>query len=208
MLFRSIQKLEDEIVAKLAELGDKKVGRTNFYFASLKLNVLADETLAFSKFVVSKQFRRKRNQEIAHREQPEQWFEDRPIHIPYRTVLRGLGMAVRLMKSFDRIHLGPSAPYLWREARKKRSEFLAPARTSYLLLPYLRLPPEVRIEVVLQEQAEGKVVWTEIETTVNDVPTRILVNKEWGLILLESRIFPLNEYPLQRLESINYETQA
>ena len=199
-----IQKLEDEIIAKLAELGDEKVGRTNFHFASLKLNALADETRDFAKFVVAKQFRRKRNQEIAHREQPEQWFEDRPIHIPYRTMLRGLALAVRLMKAIDRLHLGPASPYLWGEARKKRGEFLAPARTAYLLLPHLRLPSEIRVRVVLQEQAEGKVVWSEIKTTVNDVETSILVNKEWGLLLLGDRVVPLDEYPLQSLESIRF----
>lgn len=123
-----------ELIAKLAELGDEKVGRTNFYFATVKLNALGNQMREFAKFVVSKQFRRKRNQEIAHREQPEQWFEDRPIQIPYRTVVRGLAMAVRLMKAIDRVHLGPAAPYLWGEARRKRGQFLAPARAAYLLL--------------------------------------------------------------------------
>lgn len=200
-----IQKLQDDLIANLAELGDEKVGRTNFYFATLKLNDLAEEMRNFSKFVVSKKFRRKRNQEIAHREQPEQWFEDRPIHIPYRTVLRGLALAVRLMKAIDRLHLGPVSPYLWGEARKKRGQFLAPARAAYLLLPYLYLPPDVRVHVVLQEQANGKVVWTEMKTTVDSVETSILVNKEWGLILMGNRVLPLDTYPLQNVESIKFE---
>lgn len=198
-----VQKLQDELIANLAELGDEKVGRANFYFASVKIGSLTNETSKFSKFVISKQFRRKRNQEIAHREQPEQWFEDRPIYIGYRTVMRGLAMAVRLMKAFDRKHLGPASPYLWGEARKKRSHFLAPARAAYLLLPYLLLSSETRVRVALQEQAEGKVIWTEMKTTINGAPASILANKEWGLLLLGHRILPLDEYPLQSLESVN-----
>ena len=200
------QKLEDELIAKLAELGDEKIGRTNFYFASQKLKVLGDETKSFSKFVVSRQLRQKRNQEIAHREQPEQWFEDRSIHIPYRTLLRSLGMAVRLMKGFDRVHLGPASPYLWHEARKKRSVLIAPARSMYLLLPHFRLSPETRIAVALQEQAEGTVIWSELKTVVNGNERSVLANKEWGLIYLSpSRYLALPEYPLQRLDSIDFE---
>ena len=202
-----IQKLQDELIAKLAELGDEKVGRANFYFATLKLHALSDEASMFSKFTVSKQFRRKRNQEIAHREQPEQWFEEHPIHIRYRTILRGLAMAVRLMKAFDRLHLGPAAPYLWSEARKKRGHFIAPARVAYLLLPHLRLSSDARIRIALQEQAEGKIIWTEMKTKVNGSPMSVLVNKEWGLLLLGNGVLPLDEYPVQRLESIQFGPQ-
>jgi hypothetical protein len=191
-----------------SSIGDEKVGRANFYFAAVKLDALADEVRTFSKFVVAKQFRRKRNQEIAHREQPEEWFEDRPIHIGYRTVLRGLAMAVRLMKAFDRLHLGPAAPYLWGEARKKRDHFLAPARAAYLLLPHLRLPSDTRVRIALQEQAEGKVIWTEMRTTVNGTQASILANKEWGLLLLGNQIVPLDEYPLQSLESVSFNSDA
>lgn len=200
-----IHKLEDELIAKLAELGDEKIGRTNFYFASQKLKTLSDESKRFSKFVVSKKFRQKRNQEIAHREQPEQWFEDRPIHIPYITLLRSLGMAVRLMKKFDRIHLGPASPYLWNEARKKRADLIAPARSMYLLLPHYRLSPEARIAVALQEQAEGKVIWSEMKTVVNGTERSVLANKEWGLLYLPpSQCLALPHYPLQRLDSIDF----
>lgn len=203
-----VQKLQDELIAKLAELGEEKVGRANFYFATLKLGALTDKTRKFSKFVVSKQLRRKRNQEIAHREQPEQWFEDRPIHIRYGTVLRALAMAVRLMKSFDRLHLGPASPYLWGEARKKRGHFIAPVRAAYLLLPHLRLSPDARVRIALQEQAEGKVIWTEMKTIVDGAQMSVLANKEWGLLWLGNRILPLDEYPLQRLESIQLGPQS
>lgn len=202
------QKLQDELIAKLAELGDEKIGRSNFYFAAVKLNTLSDEMRKFSKFIVSKQFRRKRNQEIAHREQPEQWFEDHPIRIPYRTVLRGLAMAVRLMKAFDRRHLGPAAPYLWGEARKRRGHFFAPARAAYLLLPHFSLPPHARVSIALQEQAEGKVIWTEMKTMVNGTQSSVLASKEWGLILLGDRILPLDKYPLQSLDSIQFGPQS
>lgn len=198
-------KLQDDLVARLVELGDEKIGRTNFYFAARKLQKLADEASQFAKFVVANNLRRKRNQEIAHREQAERWFEDRPISIPYATLVKATAMALHLMKKIDRAVLGPAAPYLWREGRKKRGDLIAPARAMYLLLPYLRLPDEDRIRIVAAEQAEGKVVWSEIETQVNGKPTRVLVNKEWGLLLLGSRCIPLAQYPLQKLESIQFD---
>ena len=203
-----IQKLEDELVAKMAELGDEKIGRTNFYFATQKLQSHVDGALQFTKFTVAKELRRKRNQEIAHREQAEKWFEDRPIHVSYGTLLEALALAVRLMKRLDRVVLGPAAPYLWHEARKKRGDLLAPARAMYLLLPYYRLSPEVRMRVVAQEQAEGKVVWSEVRTKVNGQPASALVNKEWGLLLLGQRCVVLPEYPLQSLEAIDFGDQA
>ena len=200
-----IQKLEDELIAKLAELGDEKIGRTNFYFASQKLATHHNDAKKFTKFTVARQLRRKRNQEIAHREQGEKWFEDRPIHVPYKTILKGLALAVRLMKRIDRVALGPAAPFLWHEARKKRGDLVAPARAMYLLLPYYRLSPAIRIGVVLQEQAEGKVVWSELITKINGVIASVLVNKEWGLLMLGSRCVALPEYPLQSMESITFE---
>jgi hypothetical protein len=44
-------KLADEIVARLSELGETKIGRLTFYFASQKLKKLDDEVQAFTGFM-------------------------------------------------------------------------------------------------------------------------------------------------------------
>lgn len=205
-----VQKLKDELIAQMAELGEEKIGRTNFYFATQKLKCHIQEALGFSKFIVAHKFRRKRNMEIAHREQPEKWFEDRPIRISYGTIVKALGLATRLMKKLDRVVLGPAAPYLWHEARKKRKQgvLLAPARATYLLLPHYRLSPETRVRIAALEEAEGKIIWSEMRTTVNGKPTSVLVNKEWGLLLIGRKCLALPEYPFQKLESIQYDQEA
>jgi len=198
-------KLHDELVARLSELSDQKVGRTNFYFASRKLRQFEEDVRAFTKYVIAKKLRQKRNQEIAHREQPEKWFEDRQISIPYRTLVKATARALRLMKLVDRPVLGPSAPFLWCQARKKRYELEGPPRAVYMLVPYFHLSAEDRIRIVEAEQLEGRVVWSEMETTVNGQASRVLACKEWGILLLGNRYFPLPQYPLQKLESINFD---
>ena len=54
---------------------------------------------------------------------------------------------------------------------------------------------------------EGKIIWTEMKTKVNGSPMSVLVNKEWGLLLLGNGVLPLDEYPVQRLESIQFGPQ-
>src|SRR5207249_4183717 len=78
-----------------------------------------------------------------------------------------------------------------------------PPRAMYMLVPYMWLPGDERIRIVEQEQAEGKVVWSEMETSINGEPAKLLVCKEWGLVLFGNRCLPLPQYPLQKLESIN-----
>jgi len=197
-------KLADELTARLSELGDRKIGRTNFHFATTKLKACGEASLAFTEFTIRTKLRQKRNQEIAHREQPEQWFDDRDIRISYRTLTKGTAMAVRLMKRIDRVALGPSAPYLWRQARKKRYNLAGPARAMYLLVPYMHLPGPERVEIAMLEEAEGKVIWSELETVVDGAPTKVLACKEWGLLLFGDRCLPLDQYPLQKLESITF----
>lgn len=197
------EKLENELIARLSELADKKIGRTNFYFAARKLKKFDDQAVAFSRFITANKLRQKRNQEIAHREQPEQWFEDRPIHIPYRTLVKATAMALRLMKRIDRSVLGPAAPFLWRQARKKRYELSGPPRAMYMLVPYFHLSGDERIRIVEEEQREGKIIWSEMNTTVDGKPAKLLACKGWGLILLGDRCLALDQYPLQKLESIN-----
>jgi hypothetical protein len=57
---------------------------------------------------------------------------------------------------------------------------------------------------VSEEQAEGKIVWTEIQTKINGENRTVLVNKEWGLLLLGQRCVVLPQYPLQSIESIQF----
>ena len=197
-------KLHDELTARLSELADHKIGRTNFYFATKKLKSLEGEATNFTHFVVRHKLRQKRNQQIAHREQPERWSEERDIHIPYRTLVKAAAMALRLMKRIDRLAFGPSAPFLWRQARKKRYDLSGPPRAMYMLVPYLHLPGHERLKIALQEQQEGKTVWFEMETLVDGQPAKLLVCKEWGLVLLGDRCLPLPQYPLQKLESVTF----
>ena len=114
-----VDKLRDEIVSRLAELAEEKIGRLTFYFAQQKLSKFESEVKAFARFVESNRFREKRNYDISHKELPEQWTDHKHIHIPDFTVLKGVALALRLMKRIDRSVLGPSAPYpLERDAQK------------------------------------------------------------------------------------------
>jgi hypothetical protein len=77
-----------------------------------------------------------------------------------------------------------------------------------MLVPYFNLPGNERVRIALQEQQEGKVVWSEIETLIDGQPAKLLVCKEWGILLLGDRCLPLPQYPLQKLESIDFGEQA
>ncbi len=105
-------KLADEIVARLSELAEEKVGRLTFYFAAKKLKELDADVEAFSRFITREKFQQKRNHDISHKELPEKWSDHRLIVIPYRTLLKGIIHALRLMKTIDGIVLGPAAKYL------------------------------------------------------------------------------------------------
>ncbi len=125
-LYSLIDKLKDEIIARLAELGEKRVGRLTFYFAELKLGCLGDGVDAFSQLVKKGRFREKRNYDVSHKELPEKWSNHKHIQIPYRLLLQVIAMALRLMKRVDCHFLGPSAKYLWQEMRKRRKASLPP----------------------------------------------------------------------------------
>ena len=59
------RKLSDEIVARLSELGDNKIGQLTFYFAAIKLKTLHDEVKKFQRHLSSNQFQKKRNWDIS-----------------------------------------------------------------------------------------------------------------------------------------------
>ena len=196
-------KLADEIVARLSELAEAKIGQLTFYFAAQKLKKLDAAVETFSDFIVRERFQQKRNLDISHKNLPEQWAEHGPIVIPYRTLLKGVVRALRLMKTIDGIVLGPAGKYLWREMRKKRNQLMAPASAMYMMLPYMNLSPEIRQRVIIEEMAAGRHVWSEMTTTINGQETKVSVCREWGALLLPGRIIVLDQYPLQQLNSIN-----
>ena len=66
-------KLADEIVARLSELAEAKIGRLTFYFAAQKLKKLDAEVEAFNGFITREKFQQKRNYDISHKELPETW---------------------------------------------------------------------------------------------------------------------------------------
>jgi hypothetical protein len=195
-------RLGDERVARLSELAEEKIGRLTFHFAAQKLGRFRDEVAAFGAYVVRHGLRDKRNNDVSHKVLPETWSDHRQLYIPYPVLLRATALAIRLMKRIDRQVLGPSAPYLWREARKRRYQFMSPPRVGYMLLPYLRLSGRERIQVVHEEAQEGTAPWVRVPTTVDGHPADVLANKKWGVLLLGDRLVALNEYPLQQLGSI------
>lgn len=197
-------KLEDDIVARLSELGEKKIGRLNFHFAAEKLGAFNREVSDFSRYIEKHGLQDKRNREISHKEMPEKWEDEKaPLHIPYRKIVRAVAHALRLMKQIDRVALGPSAPYLWREVRKRRyNPIVSPPRVQFMLVPYYHLSQEDRIRIVQAEEREGTQVWTEMSTTINGLSTKVLASQKWGVLKFEDRLVPLDQYPLQKLHDI------
>jgi hypothetical protein len=193
-------KLADEIVARLSELAEPKIGRLTFYFVAEKLGKLEAEVRAFRSFITREKFQQKRNHDISHKELPEKWAKHGPIRIPYRTLRRAAGHALRLMKKIDRIVLGPSAPYVWVEMRKKRYQLMAPACAAYMLVPHMNLAPEIRQRVILEEMAEGRDVWSDMPATINGEKVTLSACREWGAFMLGGRMTVLPHYPLQGLD--------
>jgi len=197
-------KLADEIVGRLSELAEPKIGRLTFHFASIKLSKFGDEVEAYRSFITRHGFQEKRNYDISHKELPEEWSQHKNIQIPYRTLLKAIGRAVHLMKAFDRVFLGPGARYLWHEMKKRQSILLAPASAAYMMLPYLKLSRDVRARIIAEEIAEGRPVWSQMPTTINGQQTNVLACQEWGAILWGDGVMMLDEYPLQGLQNISF----
>ena len=193
-------KLSDEIVARLSELAEQKIGRLTFHFAAEKLGKLEAEVRAFRAYITRKEFHTKRNQDISHKELPETWSKHGPIRIPYQSLRRAIGHAIWLMKKIDRIVLGPATRFLWGEARKKRYQLMDPGKVAYMLLPYMNLAPEVRERVILEEMAEGRPVWSDMKATLNGEEMTISACREWGAFFFQGRLTVLPHYPLQKLD--------
>jgi hypothetical protein len=197
-------KLRDELVGRLSELAEPVVGQLTFYFATRKIQVLMDEADAFTRFVDKNRLKEKRNKDISHKQAPEQWTDRKDeIRIPYRTLMRAVALAVRLMKRIDKHVLGRSAVYLWHEGRKRRYSYMYPPRLGYALLPHLNLEPRIRVKLVGEELRAGRNVLEQIPTMINGRPGTVWACKEWGVIVLpDGRPMPTDNYPLVSLASI------
>lgn len=133
-------KFQDEIISRLSELGYKVYGRVNFHFAADKLKILQNEVKEFEDFLVQNNFRARRNEYISHKNLPPNWDDHRaPYRITYQTMLRGIAMAVSIMKKFDYHHLGSGTKAQWIEMRARRYNYNLSAGMAYLLLPHIRL---------------------------------------------------------------------
>jgi hypothetical protein len=203
-----VDKLSDELVARLSELAETKVGRLNFHFASVKLNALDAEVLAFRTFIRHHRFAEKRNYDISHKELPERWSEHRLRHISYRLVLRGVALGSSVMKKIDAIVQGPSAKYMWHEMRKRRYSVINPPRAAYMLLPYLKLSDRTRKKIIMEEMVEGREIWSEMATKINGNETKVYACKKWGAILLGGELIILEHYPLQGLSEIKVDPRT
>jgi hypothetical protein len=199
-------KLSDELVGRLSELAENKIGQLTFYFAARKLELFGREAEAFTDYIVKMKIRDKRNRDVSHKQLPGEKANQKYLHIEYRILVRAVALALRLIKRIDRHVLGPSAPFLWKEARRRRYEFLSPPRAGYMLVPYLNLSPDERIRIVLQELAEKRTVLTEEPTTFNGQPATVLACKQWGVIVLGDQLMGLEVYPLINLGSVSTET--
>jgi len=202
ILYIVIDKLEDEIIARLSELAEKKVGQLTFYFVQEKLCLFKREVDEFVKFIHSNRFHEKRNYNISHKQLPEKWSGHKCIHIPYRRIVKGLVHALRLMKKIDRIALGPSAPFLWREMRKRRYVPVPSAKVAYMLLPYLCLSAKERVKIVFLEAMENKNTWVDMKTTIDGSPVAVQACKKWGVVQWGNSIIALPQYPLVEIKSL------
>ena len=204
-LFVLTEKLADDIVARLSELAERKIGRLTFHFASVKLKALEEQTNDYIKYIQHNGFEKKRNSDISHKELPEKWSDHKYLHIEPRIILKGIAQALHLMKKYDSLHLGPSAKYLWYESRKRRYEPTAPPKVRYLLLPHLRLSNEIRIKVALEEIKKGMYNWEDMPSEINGKKVIVKANKKWGVVHLGNVFLVTLEYPLIELKSITYE---
>jgi hypothetical protein len=150
-------KLEDEVIARLSELAERKIGRLTFYFASEKLQSFEAEVQAFQRFIERHKFTEKRNSDISHKELPEKWSDHRYLRIPYPMIVRAIAMAVRLMKRIDDLAVGPEARFFWSTLRQRRYDRTLRAKVQYMLAPHIKLSAEERAAVMREEMRRGKV---------------------------------------------------
>jgi hypothetical protein len=207
ILYVLIDKLEDDIIGRLSELAEKKVGQLTFYFVQEKLCLFKREVDGFSKFIRSNRFHEKRNYDISHKQLPEKWSGHKCIHIPYRIIVKGIVLSLRLMKKIDIMVLGPSAPFLWREMRKRRYVTVSPAKVAYMLLPHLCLSAKDRVKIVFLEAIKNKNTWVDMKTTIDGSSVTVQACKKWGVVKWRTSIIVLQRYPIVEIKSIKTKNQ-
>jgi hypothetical protein len=201
-------KFEDDIVARLSELAEQKIGRLTYYFAQRKLEGMVDlsqDVKEYKKFVDKENFNCKRNQFISHKQIPESWTEYNEIYIPIETIGKCLSLAVKLMVSIDKAFLGPYAIFLWHETLKKKTPPIRPLNANYMLLPYMRLDKTTRGIIIKKELSAGLPIFELVKTRVNGIEKDVIVCKKWGAILLDNNTILLcDDYPLINLNEIKF----
>jgi hypothetical protein len=69
-----------------------------------------------------------------------------------------------------------------------------------MLVPHMNLSPEIRQLVILEEMAEGRLVWSDMPATINGEQVTVSACKEWGAFMLGGRMVVLPHYPLQKVD--------
>lgn len=137
-LYIVTDKFRNDIIARVAELADKKVGQLTFHFASRKLKAFEKETDLFERFVKENKFTDRRNNFISHKNIKPTWDENKaPDRISYRTMTKAIAMAIVLMKQFDLLHYGISTKRQWQIVRKRRYDFSGPGKFQYMILTHI-----------------------------------------------------------------------
>ena len=197
-------KFSDEIISRLSELSERKIGQINFYFASTKFNAHSVEAAQFESFIIDQKFREMRNNFISHKNLPKTWEDHRLApYIQYKTIIKAIALALMLMKQIDTLYLGPRAKYLWHEMRKRRYDFFYPPHAAYTLMPYLHLTERVRLQLITEETANGKQLWVDMATKFKGKDITVRACKEWGVIQLGNQLIALEQYPLISLSEID-----
>jgi hypothetical protein len=145
-----VDRLRDDLTARLSELGEAKTGQLTFYFLAQKRPEFSALSETFTRFVVSSGIREKRHRDISHKELPPQWKDHRNRYVYDRVITRGTALALRTMKAIDRRLIGPESPYLWRIMRTRRYEPMNPPSSGYLIMPHIALPVEIRERIWLE----------------------------------------------------------
>jgi len=199
-----IDKLENDIVARLSELAEQKIGQLNFFFAQQKLIEQGDisaDVKEFSNFIEKHKFNARRNQFISHKQLPEKWTDHKTIIIPVLTIGKCISLTVKLMIKIDKIFLGPSAIYLWRETLKKKENPMVPLNVNFMLLPHMKLSIQARKEISALEMKAGYKIWERVKAKVSGVERYVFVCKKWGAILMTPNdAMVLDDYPPIRIE--------
>ena len=131
-----VGKLRDDIIARLSELSTKKNDRINFNSAVTKFGILRSEFSVFEDYILSNNFKDRRNKQISHKELIPKLEDERYYVIKNRTLITAIALSHNLMMEFDIHHYGPAIKKQWHDMRKRRYDLMVPASVKYMLLPH------------------------------------------------------------------------